>query len=218
MKAAWGSALRHVQGARDRFERATERTAEVQEALRERIVSSNEPTLAYEKTSGTTAPSRLVPVTSQSLRCVREAVGVWLDDLICSRPRITRGRMYWAISPLGREDGQKACGLPVGLSDPEWLGESLASAFADLLIVPESAASLGIEAWRQATLRSLASASDLTFVSVWSPTFLLRLLDGLDRLPQALWPILDTVSCWADGTSAPWARALASSLPSYTTV
>lgn len=218
MKAAWGAALGQVQGARDRFERATEQTAEVQEALRERIVSSNEPTLAYERTSGTTAPARLVPVTDQSLRRVRDAVCVWLDDLTCSRPGITQGRMYWAISPAGRETIQAPGGLPVGLSDQDWLGESLTAVFADLLVVPDAGTSGGIQAWQRATLESLVSAPDLTFVSVWSPTFLLRLLDGLERPPQAVWPILDTVSCWADGTSAPWARSLVSRLPPYTLV
>ncbi len=49
-------------------------------------------------------------------------------------------------------------------------------------------------------------------ISVWSPTFLLALLDHLDD-PQKLWPRLKVVSCWADATSKPFAEELARRLP-----
>jgi hypothetical protein len=38
---------------------------------------------------------------------------------------------------------------------------------------------LDVAAWRFATLFHLLKAADLTFISVWSPTFLVVLMDAL---------------------------------------
>src|SRR5262249_2492323 len=49
-------------------------------------------------------------------------------------------------------------------------------------------------------------------ISVWSPTFLLRLLDDIDD-PIRTWPHLKIVSCWASAASKPYADELRARLP-----
>ena len=93
--------------------------------------------------------------------------------------------------------------------------------------------------WRVATLAALVEAVDLAFVSLWSPTFLIALVEALPgchdavaarlsppgrrRLAAAmrggaldtatLWPGLACISCWTHGPSAGFAARLGEAFP-----
>jgi hypothetical protein len=210
-------------------------------AAGEANVLTRAPVIAFERTSGTAAGGRLVPYTHASLIAFRNAVLPWLADLARRRPGITQGRIYVSISPATRPAAQVASGIPIGLdSDAAYLGEDLAAPFLDLLAVsPLLGRMTDMEAWRIATLAELVAADDISFVSVWSPTFLVELLNALPanmgaiaaqltpaarrRLLEAtrgggidtarLWPKLDCISCWTDGASASFARTLSDHFP-----
>lgn len=64
-----------------------------------------------------------------------------------------------------------------------------------------------------ATLKQLRHCPDLRLISVWSPTFLLLLLERLQEPPDQLWPHLRCISCWADGPSAGYIPALRAAFP-----
>jgi hypothetical protein len=167
-------------------------------------VLTADPVIAYEETGGTSSGAKLIPYTAQSLRAFRAAVLPSLFDLVRRRPRIANGKMYAAISPAIRVPRRTPSGIPIGLSDAAYLGEDLIPAFAGVLAVPASVGQgTDVVQWRQSTLRHLEACPDLSFVSVWSPTFWLELVDGIgpDKIKK-LWPRLDTISCWADGASA----------------
>ena len=94
--------------------------------------------------------------------------------------------------------------------------------------------------WQVATLAALVEAADLSFVSLWSPTFLLALVEALARrtddvaarvspaarkrldraitgggiATEVLWPSLACISCWRDGASRGFADQLARRFPS----
>jgi hypothetical protein len=53
-------------------------------------------------------------------------------------------------------------------------------------------------------------------ISVWSPTFLLELLDAAPVPALEMWPRLQAVSMWMDGASAPYAARVAQRLPGVT--
>jgi hypothetical protein len=112
-------------------------------------------------------------------------------------------------------------GLPIGLaSDADYLGPLGRFVFDRLFAVPgDVASSPDLPTWRRRTLTGLVEAADLGLISVWSPTFLLRLLASLREEPPAmsadarqrwqawmgsgrltdLWPRLQLVSAWGDG-------------------
>jgi hypothetical protein len=131
-------------------------------------------------------------------------------------------------------------GIPIGLqSDAAYLGAELADDFMGLLAVPPELGRIAdVSQWRLETLAALVARRDLAFVSVWSPTFFLDLVDaiepmadavaarttaeGRERLRRALrggidtaalWPELACLSCWTDGASSPFARRLAALFP-----
>ncbi len=198
-----------------------------------------EPVIAFETTGGTSSGSKLIPYTESALRSFRNAVLPWLYDLVQARPEIAEGRCYVSISPAGREQRFTPSGIPVGLpSEGAYLGGDLADSLESIIAVPPDVAmQKDLREWRLATLASLVACRDLSFVSVWSPTFFTSLLDGLtdddlpgrldpqdrkrleraltsDRQPAAeLWPELSVISCWADGSSLALARELADLCP-----
>jgi len=154
----------------------------------EGAVLTAEPVIAFEETGGSRSGRKLVPYTQASLQAFRTAVLPWLGDLADTQPATFAGRAYVAISPAARAPQVTAGGIPIGLpSEGAYLGEDLMAAFASVLAVaPEVAGILDIDRWRFATLRSLLAAADLSFVSVWSPTFLLSLVQALPALLEPL--------------------------------
>lgn len=212
-------------------------------AAGEANVLTAEPAIAFERTGGSTSGGKLIPYTANLLASFRVAVLPWLGSLLERRPAIAEGRAYVSVSPAARAPEQTSGGLPVGLpSEGAYLGADLAQAFSEVLVNGAAAASAsGIAEWQAATLRDLVMAEDLTLVSVWSPTFLARLLNGLAADPDlvlrqlrdepraagrllaalrgrtlqtdVLWPRLDTISCWTDGASKVHAENLAARFP-----
>lgn len=202
-------------------------------------VLTGAPVVAFESTGGT-AGAKLIPYTEASLAAFRAGVLPWLSYLLQRFPRIAQGLAYVAASPVTRAPRHLPCGLPLGLpSDAAYLGADLLPALSRVITVPPAANE--ITRWRVSTLAHLARRRDLSLISVWSPTFLLELLDALPRnagsvlvelhgqhdatrrlekalasrdgLVAQLWPELQAVSLWMDGASAPYAARVAKLLP-----
>jgi hypothetical protein len=199
------------------------------------------PVIAFEETGGTSSGRKLIPYTVEGLAGFRAAVLPWLAGLARRRPGITTGPAYVSTSPATRPVRKLGSGIPIGLpSEATYLGADLVPVFVSLFAVPPDVATIpNVSAWRIATLRHLVEREDLSFVSIWSPTFFLELIDALPqiaddlsrllgatarrRLAEAtrggrvdtamLWPKLDTISCWADGSSSGFAARLATRCP-----
>jgi hypothetical protein len=154
--------------------------------------------VAYERTSGSSGASKLIPYSAEGLCDIQRAVAPWV-----ARHAIT-GSAYMAISPATRPP-ESIGGIPVGLPDSAYVNVRSA-------VPPEVGLITDIAQWRAETIRHLTAAHDLELISVWSPTFLLRLLDDIDD-PVRTWPNLKLVSCWASAASKPYAYELRARLP-----
>jgi GH3 auxin-responsive promoter len=177
----------------------------------EQSILTNEAVVAFEETGGSFSGGKLIPYTESSLVAFRSAILPWLADLLRRRPGIMKGSIYSAISPATRQKRNTHGGIPVGLSsDAAYLGNDLASAFVELLAVPLSIGEIPtVPKWREASREALAKCNDLSFVSVWSPTFWLELAALFDpEQISLLWPQLDTISCWTDGPSKVFSEQL----------
>lgn len=202
-------------------------------------VMTSEAVDLVEPTGGSTGGTKLVPYTPRLRAEFARAVGAWMVDLHRREPRLMGTRSYWSVSRAVRTQGQTAGGLPIGLPDDSaYLGPVSRWALSRLFAVPGSVAQAEtIEAWRRETAAALVEAQDLGLISVWSPTFLTRLVDYIledDGLPGALsagaadrlraargrtldlsvlWPRLAVVSCWTHGFAGPLAAELGGRLP-----
>jgi len=143
--------------------------------------------IAFEETGGSTAGGKLIPYTASSLKGFRAAVLPWLADLARRRPAAFAGKAYVSVSPATRASRMIA-GIPVGMAtEGAYLGEDLVPAFLEVMAVPPSVAHLSdVDEWRLATLTALARCPDLALISVWSPTFLINLVEALPALAEPL--------------------------------
>jgi len=205
-------------------------------------VLTAEPVRAFERSSGSTAPTKWIPYTSGLLAEFGAATGAWLADLYRALPSLRDGRSYWSVSPVAQARETTRGGLPVGFEDDtEYFDPMTRWALGRLLAVSPAVGRIAdLGEWRRATLLALLEADDLALISVWSPTFLTRLmealaadlddllatlrpqrasairasLDATGRLTgEALWPRLAVVSCWADGASAEYVEELRAWFP-----
>jgi hypothetical protein len=174
-------------------------------AAGEASVLTREPVIAFEETGGSRSGRKLVPYTASSLRAFGAAVLPWLATLAERRPGAFAGKAYVAISPMAQRP-RRLGGIPVGLvSEGAYLGADLVAAFMDVLATPPVVASLtDVDEWRFATLAYLLASADLTIVSIWSPTFLISLLDAIPGLAE---PLMRAICDGMTGIAADPARA-----------
>jgi len=180
-------------------------------------VLTAEPVIAFEQTSGSTTGSKLVPYTKAGLGAFEASALAWLDRLMHTHPAIIEGTAYWSISPAGRPSRETAGGIPIGFaSDAGYFSPTIGAALAAVSAVPFSVGVLTDHpTWQARTLRALLARADLSFVSVWNPTFWTLLLDAMPAYadPRRLWPQLACISAWGDGAAAPAFRALGERMP-----
>jgi hypothetical protein len=166
--------------------------------------------IAYERTGGSSSGPKLIPYSATGLLDFQNCIVPWLAGTV-ARHGIS-GTAYFSISPATRAP-ENINGVPVGLPDGAYLGDTAAYALASRTAVPFEVGQItNLDEWRTATLRHLAAAADLELISVWSPTFLLRLLDHIPD-PVSLWPNLKVISCWASGLSKRHADEIRQRLP-----
>ncbi|MDY6806888.1 MAG: GH3 auxin-responsive promoter family protein [Cyanobacteriota bacterium] len=157
-------------------------------AAGETNILSAEELIAFETTGGSTTGAKLIPFTTAGLTAIQKAIFPWLGDLLKSRPGIKKGRTYWAISPVTRRQTKTAGGINIGMSDDAaYFGEELAIYIGQLLAIPpEFALITDMDEWRYLTALFLLAAEDLTLISVWSPTFLLELIEEMKNKSDRL--------------------------------
>ncbi len=154
----------------------------------EREVLTSEPVLAFEKSSGSASAAKYIPYT-QTLRSeFQSALAPWITDMHRAFPRISRGCAYWVVTPLSRESEVAGGGIPVGFeSDAEYFGPVQQWILGKTMAVPPDLARVPeLEDCIYLTLRFLVQARSLAFISVWSPSFLLILLDRLQQHGERL--------------------------------
>ena len=129
-------------------------------------------------TSGSTSGPKSIPFTASLKQELLNAVRPWLYDLYTHIPALGDGVAYWSITPL---DPREDTASPVGFAnDLEYFEPIDLSFLKDLILIPDGASSTtDWESYRFITLLALLRAPKLRMVSVWNPSFLSVLLDGL---------------------------------------
>lgn len=147
-----------------------------------------DPVLLYEQTGGSSGGAKTIPYTARALQAFRAAIHPWLHDLVHAFPQLEGGRAYWSISPVTRPAQRTADGIPIGMdNDLAYFGDEVGSALGRLSAVPPGVARLeDMEKWRYVTLRGLLDCDDLSLISVWSPTFLMSLLQSVQGREERL--------------------------------
>lgn len=142
--------------------------------------------VAFEMTGGSTGGSKLIPYTKESFADIQQALVPWFEETI-KRYGIDIYKAYWSISPALCRPQKTQGGIRIGVSDAEYLGQEQSEVLDMMAVVPSWVGKLeGIDAWQTATLYWLIRADTLELISVWSPTFIVRLLDTIETSKKVL--------------------------------
>lgn len=165
-----------------------------------------DPVLFAETTGGSTSGAKIIPYTQRALDDFAAAMRPWFSSLIRDHGPLG-GRIYFALSPVGRTGREKAGVLRLGAPKRfAYFGEA-APYLGELSVAPPELASLSsFETWSFATCLHLLAARDLSLVWVWSPTYFTELIRAIQRLKSPLLESLAAGCVYAgsvDGVSCP---------------
>lgn len=158
-------------------------------------VLTAEDVVAFERTSGSSSFSKLIPYTRSFLAELEMATSAWLGDVIVRQPALLGKQSYWSLSPLVRR-GEPVTkgGIPIGMeSDLEYFNPVMRAMLSALMVKPRlghihpTEQDIGSElslnnkmtAWRLETAAALLEARELGFISIWSPTFLFPIFETI---------------------------------------
>ncbi len=149
-------------------------------------VLTAEPVLLMHPTGGTTG-TKLIPYTAALKREFQRALAPWIVNMAASFPDILHGQTYWTITPPKKRIAEHAQEIATDFEEDSayfgWKGLLLGQLFA----VPSWVTQMTrMENFRFLTLYFLLRADNLRWLSIWSPTFLLVLLEELDRHAERL--------------------------------
>jgi hypothetical protein len=142
-----------------------------------RVVTA-EPVVVFEKTSGSSGRSKLIPYTQALLDSFNGCFVLWAHDLIRHGPPFRSGKLFFSVSPPFQDERGTANGVPVSLEDDTaYLSPAMQRLFGSLFVVPPGIKRLrDPHTYRLALACFLIAEPRLEVLSVWSPTYLLRLL------------------------------------------
>ena len=165
----------------------------------------------FEQTSGSTGKAKLIPFTNGLREEIARSVAAWMVGLSLEQPGAFGGLAYWSISPPLLKDSATVAGIRAGhLDDTSYFPPRSSQALSKWLITSQLREHETPDAFYEETLQRMLECRNLSFISVWSPTFFLKLDQhlrhkmGNDFLWNGLWPQLQVLSCWTDAQSAQW--------------
>lgn len=142
------------------------------------VLTAEDP-LFVEETGGSSGGAKVIPYTPASLASLHDALFPFYADLLDRRPGIKNGRAYFAISPVGREIHSRIGVIPLGSPDDStYFGDAAIPMRSVWAVPPAVALVTDLAAWKFLTMRLLLGAGDLSYLSVWSPTYLIELVDA----------------------------------------
>lgn len=167
--------------------------AEAVQVQRERKQSLliDSPVMRYQPTSGSTSAVKWVPYTKMFLDELDQVITAWVGDLYRQFPDQGRGTHYWSLSWIPTElRSQTAGDINDDMKMLSWGKRLLAyltqAAPQDIALAQSSDDSLF------ATIAYLAADEALGFISVWSPTFGLGLLEQMSAWRLELADVLSS--------------------------
>lgn len=142
---------------------------------------SREPAVLFERTSGSSGRCKLVPYPQALLDSFNACFVIWAHDVLAHGPRFGSCRMFWGMSPALDTGGRTPHGTPISLADDAgYLAPRYQRLLGRLLVAPPGLKRItdGPE-YRRALAAVLVAEPGLEIVSVWSPTYLLSILDTI---------------------------------------
>lgn len=151
-------------------------------------VLTSEQVTMFELSSGSTAPSKLIPYTKSLKKQFIAGINPWIKNLYHSYCELYKGKAYWSITPVNTKNSKTPGGIPIGFEeDTEYFGFLERHILSTLFAVPGEVKHISdMDCFRYITLLFLLKEKWLTLISVWNPTFLILLLKPLENWKDGL--------------------------------
>jgi hypothetical protein len=179
-------------------------------------VLTSEPVTHLVPTSGSTGARKLIPFTNGLQQEFNAAIGPWILDLQRQAPAVLGGAAYWSVTPAFQVLREEKSAVPIGFdSDTAYLGGTRRHLAEAVMAVPSSVQhARTLTEFRFQTLLHLLRCRELRLISVWHPSFLTLLLDGLSEHWNDLLHELATAQVNSPGSSVRRIRELRNADPS----
>lgn len=160
----------------------------------------------YVETSGTSCKRKKIPLNRALLGSFTSLFKIWAADLLKFHLKPPFGRIFMCLSPPGSSTTLK--------DDTHYLNPLLRWILKPFLIIP----SPDPQNYMERVAEALKGAKDLSVISIWNPTYLLHVMDLIEKQDpfidwKKVWPNLQLISCWADGWAKGQAETLKKRLP-----
>ena len=137
----------------------------------------------FELTSGSTSDVKYIPYTEKFLKSYMNGVFSWIYNLYQNNKRLFLGSSYWSVSPILKREAVTSGGIRVGIEDDTSYFDKVSAFFLNkLFTVPKEIKNIqNMEDFLLITAVFLLLSENLTMISVWSPSFLMILLDFIEK-------------------------------------
>ena len=137
----------------------------------------------FELTSGSTSDVKYIPYTENFLKSYMNGVFSWLYDLYQNNKNLFLGSSYWSVSPILKREAVTSGGICVGIEDDTSYFDKISAFFLNkLFTVPKEIKNTqNMEDFLLITAVFLLLSENLAMISVWSPSFLMILLDFIEK-------------------------------------
>ena len=137
----------------------------------------------FELTSGSTFDVKYIPYTKKFLKSYMNGVFSWIYNLYQNNKRLFLGSSYWSVSPILKREAVTSGGIRVGIEDDTSYFDKVSAFFLNkLFTVPKEIKNIqNMEDFLLITAVFLLLSENLAMISVWSPSFLMILLDFIEK-------------------------------------
>ena len=144
-------------------------------------------------TTGSSGKVKLIPYTQSLRKSFQRVVNTWIYDLARRYPQAFHGKSYWSVTPVVEQSFGDGI-VPVGFDSDEDYLSPIGRLDAKLALIEAPNFSSGERARSVIGLTALKllSEPDLSFISVWSPTLLLNILNAIVNDQETLLRALST--------------------------
>ncbi len=152
-------------------------------------VLTAEPVISLKPTSGSTQATKLIPYTESLRHDFKKGILPWIFSLFLSFRKLLFGSAYWSLTPALKSKLTNSGKIPVGFTDDsEYFGTIERRLINSILSVPKEVNEIeNLENFHYTTLLFLIKDSNLSFISIWNPTFLINMLRNLPEwLPKII--------------------------------
>lgn len=144
----------------------------------EKHVLTKDRVLQLHLSSGTSSASKHLPFTPSLQEEFERGLTLWIGDLYLRFPELKHGSAYWVFTPMKAPcQNEKSC-VPIGFDqDEDYFRPIKKRLLRNIIAVPPEVQHIhDIQDLYYVTLLFLLSDKNLTWISVWNPSFIPLLL------------------------------------------